>query len=360
MNKFKNLTLAIIIFPIFITAQIGIIDDIIDVPIENVQLLIGLDPLDDAKTVVESYIEPLGKSIGTGLNAGWYNTGKPHRFPGFDITFGGHIISLPSESKSFTTNILPPDFSEEQPTINGGEGDWILSGGDWNTFYMPYVQGSIGLIHKTELLFRYMPPISYSNLNANYWGLGIKHDFKQYVPIIGKLPFDVSFLAAYSSLKSNYEYEWITPDGFSSGDLPDLPHPKNLDFDVQAFNCNVILSKKLAFITAYAGAGYQHSTSNLTFNGDWMYTNESETYMTDTPLNLSLGGVNGFKTNIGARLKFLLFTVHADYTVAEYNIFTIGIGLNSDLGSRIIGGTIEKATKKDKKKKKEKEGQEEN
>ena len=134
-----------------------------------------------------------------------------------------------------------------------------------------------------------------------------------------------------------------------------MPHPKNLDFDVQAFNCNVILSKKLAFITAYAGAGYQHSTSNLTFNGDWMYTNQSETYMTDTPLNLSLGGVNGFKTNIGARLKFLLFTVHADYTVAEYNIFTIGIGLNSDIGSRIIGGTIEKATKKDKKKKKEDE-----
>lgn len=350
MKKIKNLTLAIIIFPIFITAQIGIIDDIIDVPIDNVGHLIGLGLLDDTKTAVESYIEPLGKSIGTGLNAGWYNTGKPHRFPGFDITFGGHIISLPSESKSFTTNLTSPEFSEEQPTINGGEGDWLISGGDWNTFYMPYFQGSVGLIHKTELLFRYMPPISYSNLNANYWGLGIKHDFKQYVPIIGKLPFDVSFLAAYSSLKSNYEYDWITPNDFS-GDV-NVPS-RNLDFDVQAFNCNVILSKKLAFITAYAGAGYQHSTSNLTFNGDWVYNGASGPYMSDSPLNLSLGGVNGFKTNIGARLKFLLFTVHADYTVAEYNIFTIGIGLNSDIGSRIIGGTIEKVTKKDKKKDKE-------
>ena len=72
--------------------------------------------------------------------------------------------------------------------------------------------------------------------------------------------------------------------------------------------------------------------------------------MQEDPLNLSLGGVDGFKTNIGARIKFLLFTLHADYTVAEYNMFTIGIGLNSDIGSRIIGGSIEKATKKDKKK----------
>ena len=52
-------------------------------------------------------------------------------------------------------------------------------------------------------------------------------------------------------------------------------------------------------------------------------------------------------------MKFLLFTIHADYTLAEYNIFTIGIGLNSDIGSRIVGGTIEKATKKKKKEKEE-------
>ena len=355
MKKLNILLLAAVLLIFPVKSQIGIIEDLLNVPIGSTETFLLNRTIDDATVLIEGYMNPLGTALGSGLNAGWYNTGKPHRFPGFDITFGGHIISLPSESKSFTTNIANPVFSEEQPTINGGEGDWLISGGDWNTFYMPYVQGSVGLIHKTELLFRYMPPISYSNLDANYWGLGIKHDFKQYVPIIGKLPFDVSFLAAYSSLKSNYEYEWITPDGFS-GDLPDV---RNLDFDVQAFNCNVILSKKLAFITAYAGAGYQHSTSNLTFNGDWVYSGASGPYMTDTPLNLSLGGVNGFKTNIGARLKFLLFTVHADYTVAEYNIFTIGIGLNSDIGSRIIGGTIEKATKKDKKKKKEKEKEKE-
>ena len=45
---------------------------------------------------------------------------------------------------------------------------------------------------------------------------------------------------------------------------------------------------------------------------------------------------------MGARLKLFLFTIHAEWTKAEYNMFTIGIGLNSDIGSKLVGGAIEK------------------
>ncbi len=338
MKTLNILLLATILWSTQIKAQVGGEQrENPDIPIEDIYnwLFLGND-LDHSKIIIEKYMDPLGKSIGTGLNSGWYNTGKPHRFPGFDITIGGHVISLPSESQVFNATINYPDGSvkEEHNTIANG----------WTKFYLPYAQGSIGLIKKTELLFRYMPPITYSDITSNYWGIGVKHDFKQYVPIVGKLPFDLSFLAAYSNFKSNY-------NSYAYGE-----YERNLDFDIQAFNCNIILSKKVAFITAYAGAGYQHSTSSLVLDGYSLPSDDGGfTYVQDPPLNLSLGGVNGFKTNIGARLKFLLFTVHADYTVAEYNIFTIGVGLNSDIGSRIIGGTIEKATKKDKKKKKEKE-----
>ena len=60
------------------------------------------------------------------------------------------------------------------------------------------------------------------------------------------------------------------------------------------------------------------------------------------PFNFSFGGVNGFKATMGARIKLLLFTIHVDWTKAEYDMFTIGIGLNSDIGSKLIGGTIDK------------------
>ena len=60
------------------------------------------------------------------------------------------------------------------------------------------------------------------------------------------------------------------------------------------------------------------------------------------PFDFSFGGVNGFKATMGARVKLFLFTLHVDWTKAEYDVFTIGIGLNSDIGSKIIGGSIEK------------------
>ena len=106
---------------------------------------------------------------------------------------------------------------------------------------------------------------------------------------------------------------------------------------------NLILSKKIAILTAYAAVGYQHSTANLVFDGKWSYlNNNAQQVIQDNPINLSIGGVNGFKGTMGARIKLFLFTIHADYTLAEYNIFTIGLGLNSDIGSKIIGGAIGK------------------
>ena len=39
-------------------------------------------------------------------------------------------------------------------------------------------------------------------------------------------------------------------------------------------------------------------------------------------------------------LKLLLFTFHIEWTKAEYDVFTIGIGLNSDIGSKLIGGSL--------------------
>ena len=142
-------------------------------------------------------------------------------------------------------------------------------------------------------------------------------------------------MAGYSSLKSDLNF--VNPG-------------QNLNFNVKAFNSNLVLSKKLAFFTPYIGVGYQYSKSTLALNGtytiyDWdgeqILAGESIT-VTDT-FDFSFGGVNGFKATMGARLKLFLFTLHIDWTKAQYDIFTIGIGLNSDIGSKLIGGTIDKA-----------------
>ena len=298
----------------------------------------------DSQQLMEGYLAPFGTFLGSGLNAGWYNTAKPHTFPGFDITAGVHFITPNDEAMFFTPNletlIIDPMTSQKIPTFLGSEQGvgigyydennnfqelFALEGIDYSgPVPMPYLQGSVGIIKDTEILFRYAPEITLQdNFKVGHWGVGIKHGIKQWIPGIKILPFDLSFVGGFSKLNGTSEFE---SDG------------QNLKIDVMALNSNIILSKKIAGFTPYIGLGYQLSKSTLKLNGTFNeYDVESDSYeLEDIDIDMTFGGVNGFKANMGARLKLLLFTIHVDWTMAEYNIFTVGIGLNSDIGSRIV------------------------
>jgi hypothetical protein len=298
----------------------------------------------DSQQLMEGYLAPFGNWLGSGLNSGWYNTAKPHTFPGFDVTAGVHFITPNNEAMFFTPDleilVIDPLSNQEIPTFLGSKDGVGIGYYDGNNIFqeifkspgginhnsavpMPYLQGSIGIIKDTEILFRYAPKIDLQDLEVGHWGVGLKHGIKQWIPGVKKLPFDLSVVGGFSKLNG------IT--AFNS-------EGQNLKLDVMAFNSNIILSKKIAGFTPYIGLGYQLSKSTLKLNGTYTaYDVESSSDVTITdPINMTFGGVNGFKTNMGARLKLLLFTIHVDWTMAEYNIFTVGIGLNSDIGSRIV------------------------
>ena len=326
------------------------------------EFLIGTSEslMHDTESLIESYMNPIGEWFGTGLNAGWYNSAKAHQFPGFDVTAGFHVIHPPSTALYFKptdleyllinnddqlSTILGPDDNiiellYTNPVTQENEPLFNAPGGlNWNhALLMPYIQGSIGLIKKTELLFRYAPAVNLKKLKTGFWGFGIKHDIKQWIPGIKVLPFDLSFIGAYSKLNSKYDFQ-------QSG--------QNLSFNVKAFNSNFVMSKKIAFLTPYVGLGYQYSNSDLSLNGDYIINNwndelgiieqGADPITLSNPFDFSFGGVSGLKATVGARIKLLLFTIHIDWTKAQYDIFTIGFGLNSDIGSKLIGGTIDKA-----------------
>ena len=58
---------------------------------------------EDAKSLIEAYISPLGNGLGAALNNGWYNTAKPHNLGGFDITITANIVMIPTNKTPINT-----------------------------------------------------------------------------------------------------------------------------------------------------------------------------------------------------------------------------------------------------------------
>ena len=76
---------------------------------------------EDASNFLEAYFSPLGESFGAGLNNGWYNTAKPHKLGGFDLTFTLNAVSIPNEMQQFNPDELDHfNSTEHSPTLLGG------------------------------------------------------------------------------------------------------------------------------------------------------------------------------------------------------------------------------------------------
>ena len=50
----------------------------------------------DANLLVEGYTAPMLRAFGYGLNQGWYNTAKPHKIAGIDITLMVSKVNIPN------------------------------------------------------------------------------------------------------------------------------------------------------------------------------------------------------------------------------------------------------------------------
>jgi hypothetical protein len=297
----------------------------------------------DANQYLESYLEPAFVGFGYGLNSGWYNTGKPHKLFGFDITTGVSFATIPDANRFFTFNnadyenisvaggsaefptIFGPNlyrddipeltFNNTDPTIRSSALTGIgIEEADWYPFEnpgvpAPYAQLGIGLIKNTELKLRLVPEQNFDGNTFKTFGIGVMHDVKQWIPGMKLLPFDLSAFFGYNSMTTVFS---VDEAAGQTGEM-----------NVSGTTFQAIISKKLAILTVYGGLGVITTSTNFGLKGSY---DVSGTTLTD-PVNFdfSSGGMRG---NIGARLKLLILTVHAEYAVQKYNTLTVGVGIS--------------------------------
>ena len=286
------------------------------------------NPTEDGKKLIEAYISPLGNSLGAALNNGWYNTAKPHKLGGFDITLTANIVMIPNDAKIFNiTESNENTFSGgETPTILGsGDGVQVTYAGESSDMPkglnipiipLPMLQGGIGLIKGTELDFRYMPELKIGSAGkVGLFGVGLKHDILQWLPIVDKIPIDLSIQAGYTKLSS--EIKLIDPTATIS---------PQANLDVSATTVNLILSKKLLMFTPYLGLGY--NSTQTTFNVKGNYNVAGLAIDVSDLTEIDFGSNNNFRANIGFRFNITVLALQANYTFSEYPTATIGAGIS--------------------------------
>lgn len=351
--------------------------------------------ISDADKLMNAYFQPFGESFSIGLGQNWFNSAKPLKLLRFNVQTGASLIMVPTEKQVFNPQALGMQnlrpLGNSSPTLFGsGQGpayelsvddpsnpgqrlvvdtiNGVTQGLGLSMNAVPFAQFNIGLVKGTEISVRFVPTLDLSTLGAGsgsfgLWGVGVKHDIFQWIPVLNKLPFSVSGYFNYSKLSFDLGVNLPGPESkvYDTYTVPtpgSEPQVVGFDYtsgtagnystqaiamDASSMGFGIIASKKLLFLTPYLSLGFQNAKFSLRTAGDYailsgMAVNgvsdpepgalrEQYTVFTD-PINIQPDAINSFRYSAGIRLKLLIFGIHAEYFgVGGYTGGNVGLSV---------------------------------
>ncbi len=324
----------------------------------------------DAEILFENYLDPYAMALGEGLNNGWFQTAETHKFLGFDISLNITGIQIPSSDKvfdlnglSFTNMKLASNSGTLAPTVAGDDmpGPEIIvfrepnnpaseelfrfnspEGSGYDMVPVPMAQISFGLIPHTDIIGRYVPDLEFSNtdddVTVGLKGIGLKHNFKEWVPFLKHLPFDASLFFTYAKINAEVGFDFTEADYDIDPMVPQSVTYQHLDdqrltFDTKAYKYGLIVSKKVGILTVFGSVGNNTTETNIDLVGNYPILEDGDTEVIikgeKDPLSLDLGSATNIAYNGGLRLKLAFFKIYASVNRAQYTSFNAGIALGA-------------------------------
>lgn len=351
-NKFLKISL-LLFFGLFIINKTSKAQSDINILLEIIQED-NVAGTQDANTLLKGYMKPLMHGLGIGMNNGWFNTAAPHKSFGIDIGFVAGMAFVPDDELTFLpanmnllddpqndlptifgSSTIPPSLNLKSPRV--GQVDMISGIGmknkiGFNAVPFAVPQIGIGIIKGTDIKFRFFPETSIGDKSTiGVLGFGILHDIKQYVPVVKKIPFDLSIMVGYTKISMNMDL--IDPNTGTVG---------NAEIGFNSLVYQALISKKISVITFYGGLGFSSTNSGLKLKGDYDLDKDGVINLVplgvdvQNPINLSFKKGTP-KFTAGFRLKLAIFTLNFDYSLQDYQSFNMGFGFSFREND---GGTI--------------------
>lgn len=357
MNRLKInwLLLSIVLMPFTISIS--------QAQIDNVEFLRA--GATDGIKIIEAYLTPWANAFGAGLNGSWYNTAKPHKLGGFDITAGINVGVVPKSAGTYNVSDLKlttlsgsgTASTISGPDIEGPElkkevsGITLASfklppGTEWRYIPVPTLQAGLGLPLGTELKARYIPKINFKDdADISLWGIGLMHSIMQYIPGNKLLPVDVSLFGGYTKLEGNVAVNLqpdpaVTPNYSAQYNPATAFSDQKIAATVNALNVGLVASVNVPVVTFYGGLGYSKTQTKIALEGNFPTPvlvstpvphaeyNDSGVLKGSSIEPIDVKNFSGLRANIGIRIKLAVITIHADYTRAQYNVLSAGFGIS--------------------------------
>lgn len=300
----------------------------------------------DASKLMNAYLNPMIEGLSYGFNGGWYTTAKAHKTLGFDIGVSFNAVFIPSSKNYFTpgslnlsvTDLVSP-ASGKAPTIVGPEDVTIYSidangdnqpegsfegprGLDFKEnikisgVLAPTAQIGIGIYKNTDLKIRWIPEVEAGSSKVKLIGFGIMHDIKQHIPGIKVLPFDLSVLVAFTNIQGSTSMSGTFAPGTDT-------RPQMMDYDMDAWLFQSLISKKLAIFTFYGGIGYNTIKTTSDVTGSYVVPGYPQAFK--DPISLSFKN-KSMRVSAGMRLNLGPIYLNGEYTLQEYSTVSVGLG----------------------------------
>lgn len=327
--------------------------------------------IEDAELILREYLKPYAHVLGSDLNAGWYNSARPHQLGGLDVTATVSWAKAPASLRSFDMNQLELNGRVDEtsthlaPTIAGtadvrpelsySESVELTPGTVTDVEYaryttpngtgidffpLPMVQLTVGIPFGTDISVRFVPQVGYRDYGEiGVWGVGGRHSVSQWIPLLKELELlDITLQGGYTKVTSVVN---VVVEPQANVDIDAYP-AYNWDDQfviqkVDGWTMNLVTSQTLSVITLYQGIGYASSLVKVMLQGHYpvhsVYTDGENLGLTtyevlEDPVDMRFRNFNNLRLNVGARLKLGVFTMHYDFTHTLYSTHSVGMGIS--------------------------------
>jgi hypothetical protein len=198
---------------------------------------------------------------------------------------------------------------------------------------MPFIQGGIGLPYHNELTVRFFPTIEIPNVGKmGMWGVGLKNEFKEFIPGLKAVPIDLSVMFGYSKFSSEFNVAF-KPTDYSWGSTTESAYNgQKLVLGASGYTTRILVGKTIPILSVYAGLGYSHASTDFGLEGLYPISinqsgQPSNLAAANDPISLAFTN-SEFSANAGLRLRFSVIAIHFDYTLGKYSLVTAGLGIS--------------------------------